>query len=104
MLHHEETQLAWDLVAAAGLSLSAAERDVIVLMIGTGEAFRAIAAVLTAAHHSQPLPPSLVERTAAWLDLHRGCDNEMPMRQMLADAAGQHRVSTTLRQLIGGLL
>jgi hypothetical protein len=79
-----ETDLAWDLVTAAGTSLSDAARSVIFAKIGAGESYVAISDMLHAVVAAgSKLPGELVTRVERWLDSYAGHADEPRLRHLL---------------------
>ena len=72
-----ETDLAWDLVMAAGTSLSDAARSITFAKIGAGESYVAISDMLHAVVAAgSKLPGELVTGADRWLDGYAGNDDE----------------------------
>ena len=93
----DDVALAWELAATARPHLSRVDADGIYIILGIGETFAAIDALITAiARLHVPLSDDVVARTAAWLDCYRGQDAEPRLRGLLGDVGSTStRWSTT---------
>jgi hypothetical protein len=82
-----EHSLAWQLAEAALPSLDARNRAWVFVMLGAGDSRGAITrALMTFATENRTLSSDLVDRVLAWLDTCIGSDDELRLRQLLAQA------------------
>ena len=79
-----ESDLAWELADAISPLLGERDRDQLYAIIGSGDSYTAIDALLqTMAHQRLPLPAEFVPKLSGWLDAYVHSDDAPRLLELL---------------------